>query len=301
MAKRGVVAYAWLAVGAALATIVIKTAAYLITDSVGLLSDALESVVNLVSALLAVSVLRIAEQGPDSEHNYGHEKAEYFSSGVEGALILLAAAVVAALAVQRFFEPHLLERLNLGILFSLGASVLNLVVARILIRAGRRRKSIALEADGHHLMSDVWTSVGVLAGLAGVALTGRQWLDPLAALVVAAHIGWVGSRLVQRSVHGLMDRALSPARVQAVTDILTSYREMGVRYHALRTRRAGARSFVSVHIMVPGRWSVQKGHDLLEEIESRIRRQVPSASVFTHLEPVEDPLSQADVELDRDG
>ncbi|HSR69558.1 MAG TPA: cation diffusion facilitator family transporter [Acidobacteriota bacterium] len=300
MANRGVVAYGWLAVAAAVATIIIKTAAYLITGSVGLLSDALESVINLVSALLAVSVLRIAEQAPDREHNYGHEKAEYFSSGAEGALILLAAAGVAGVAVERFIDPRMLMRLNLGILFSLAASVLNLVVARILIRTGRRRQSIALEADGHHLMSDVWTSAGVLAGLAGVALTGYQWLDPLAALVVAAHIGWVGSKLVLRSVHGLMDRALSPSTVGQVVEILRSYRPLGVRYHALRTRQAGARNFVSVHIMVPGRWSVQKGHDLLEEIESRIRQEVPCTSVFTHLEPVEDPVSQADVDLDRD-
>lgn len=277
----------------------LKTGAYFITRSVGLLSDALESGVNLSAALLALFVLTVVAQPPDEEHAYGHEKAEYFSSGVEGALILIAALVTAYNAVERLLNPLPLEQLNLGLAIALVASVINFVVARVLLRVGREARSVALEADGVHLMTDVWTSGAVLLGVGLVALTGLSSLDPLIALGAAAHIGWSGVRLVRRSALGLMDTALEPELVEKVEQVLEQHRAKGVEYHALRTRQAGARSFVSLHVQVPGDWSVQQGHDLMERIEGQIRAVVPSAVVFTHIEPLEDPRSWRDEQLDR--
>ncbi len=277
----------------------LKSGAYFITRSVGLLSDALESGVNLSAALLALFVLTVVAQPPDEEHAYGHEKAEYFSSGVEGALILIAALVTAYNAVERLLNPVPLEQLNLGLAIALVASVINFIVARVLLRVGREARSVALEADGMHLMTDVWTSGAVLLGVGLVALTGWSSLDPLIALGAAAHIGWSGVRLVRRSALGLMDTALEPELVEKVEQVLEQHRAKGVEYHALRTRQAGARSFVSLHVQVPGDWSVQHGHDLMERIEGQIRAVVPSAVVFTHIEPLEDPRSWRDEQLDR--
>lgn len=277
----------------------LKTGAYFITRSVGLLSDALESGVNLSAALLALFVLTVVAQPPDEEHAFGHEKAEYFSSGVEGALILIAALVTAYNAVERLLNPVPLEQLNLGLAIAFVASVINFIVARVLLRVGREARSVALEADGVHLMTDVWTSAAVLLGVGLVALTGWSSLDPLIALGAAAHIGWSGVRLVRRSALGLMDTALEPELVEKVEQVLEQHRAKGVEYHALRTRQAGARSFVSLHVQVPGDWSVQQGHDLMERIEGQIRAVVPSAVVFTHIEPLEDPRSWRDEQLDR--
>lgn len=291
--------YAWLSIGAAILTIAVKTGAYGITRSVGLLSDAIESGVNLVAAITALAAINVGSRPPDEEHAYGHGKVEYLSSGAEGALIMAASVFITVSAIQRLLLRQPLGRLDLGLLLSLSASIVNLLVARILIRKGKQHSSVALEADGRHLMTDVWTSAGVLAGLGAVALTGWEILDPLIGLAVAAQIAWTGWGLVRRSALGLIDSALPIAQLNEVQSILSGYASQGVHYHALRTRQAGARSFISFHIQVPGDWSVQRGHDLLEIIEDEVRRVVPSATVFTHLEPLEDPRSWVDQGLDR--
>jgi cation diffusion facilitator family transporter len=293
------VRYAWIAVAAALATIALKSTAWLLTGSVGLLSDAAESVVNLVAALIAVVVLHWAEAPADEEHPYGHSKAEYFGAGVEGVLILLAAVTIAWTAIGRLIDPVPLENLGVGLLVSMAAAAINLVVALLLIRVGTRHKSITLEADGRHLLTDVWTSVGVVVGVGLVALTGWERLDPVVALAVAANILVSGSILIRRSSGGLMDRALPADELAAVHAVITEYEAQGIRHHALRTRRAGRRAFVSLHVLVPGHWSVQRGHDLLERLEADIVEALPGSSVFTHLEPIEDPISYDDAELDR--
>ncbi len=298
--RRSLTRYAWLSIAAAIATISLKGTAYLLTGSVGLLSDAVESLINLAAALLALAVLTVAAHPPDEEHQHGHEKAEYFSSGVEGTLIVLAAAVIAVAAVGRLIHPHPLEKAGIGLAISTVASVINFVVARVLFAIGRRYESITLEADARHLMVDVWTSAGVILGVTMVALTGWQRLDPLVALAVAVNIVFAGQHLVRRSVHGLLDVALPAAEHVAVDRIVAKYRARGVDFHAIRTRQAGARRFVSMHVLVPGDWTVQHGHQLLEEIEQEVRAALPNCSVLTHLEPVEDPASFADMGLDRE-
>ena len=291
--------YAWLSIGAALLTMAIKGAAYLVSGSVGLLSDALESGVNLASALMALAVLSVVARPPDEEHAYGHGKAEYFSSGVEGTLIVIAAATIAVAAIRRLLSPVPLSNIALGLAIATFASLINLVAARILLGAGRKFRSIALEADAQHLMTDVWSSAAILAGMAVVTISKWQILDPLVALFVAGRIAWVGVILVRRSTLGLMDTALPQPELEAITAILETHASKGVRYHALRSRQAGARYFVSMHVQVPGKWTVQRGHNFLEKIESEIRQAVPNVTVFTHIEPIEDPLSWEDEQLDR--
>jgi cation diffusion facilitator family transporter len=291
--------YAWLSIGAAILTMGIKAAAYLLTFSVGLLSDALESGVNFVAAFSLLAALRIRSRPPDEGHAYGHEKVEYLSSGAEGALIIIAAISIVITSVQRLLNEVPIQRLDLGLGLSFTASLINLIVAQILIRTGRRHHSIALEADGHHLMTDFWTSTSILVGVGAVALTGRQILDPLVALAAAGYIGWTGFNLVRQSTFGLIDSALPSSEVQKIVHVLEDHTNQEVSYHALRTRQAGSRNFVSVQIQVPGDWSVQRGHDLLEDIERDIRRVLPSTTVFTHIEPLEDVRSWMDESLDR--
>ena len=291
--------FAWLSIAAAIATIALKTLAWWLTGSVGLLSDALESVVNLAAALLALSMLRLAASPPDEEHPYGFSKAEYFAAGIEGALIVLAAAGILFTAIPRLLQPEPLEAPLLGLSVSAAASLINLGAAVVLLRAGKKHGSITLEADGRHLMTDVWTSVGVIAGVALVFATGWLRLDPLVALAVAVHIIWTGLGLVRRSASGLLDAAIPQADRDAIQRVLEEYSKQGVNFHAVRTRRAAARRFVSFHLLVPDRWSVSRAHRLSEEIEARIRLAVPSASVFTHIEPISDPASYEDQELDR--
>jgi cation diffusion facilitator family transporter len=291
--------FAWLSIAAAIATIGLKLAAWRLTGSVGLLSDALESFVNLAAALMALAMITVAARPPDDAHAFGYGKAEYFASGVEGALILLAAVAIGWAAVGRLLEPQPIERAGLGLGLSLVASLGNLAVGRLLIATGRRHHSIALEADGHHLMTDVWTSAGVLAGIGLVALTGWLPLDPLVALAVAAQIVWMGVTLLRRSWKGLLDASLSAEELAALDAVLGRHRSDEVRFHAIRTRQAGARRFVSMHVLVPGAWTVSRGHDLLERIEDDVRRAIPNANVSTHLEALEDPASFQDEALDR--
>jgi cation diffusion facilitator family transporter len=292
--------FAWLSIAAAVATITLKTLAWWLTGSVGLLSDALESLVNLVAALLVLLMLRLAAAPPDDHYPHGLSKAEYLSAGIEGALIVLAAAGILFTAIPRLVAPEPLEAPFLGLGISFVASLINLGAALVLIRAGKRYDSITLEADGKHLMTDVWTSAGVIVGVALVFFTGWLRLDPLVALAVALHIVWTGVGLVRRSVVGLLDAAIVPGEQAEVTKIFKEYeRRYAVKFHAFRTRRAGVRRFISFHLLVPDDWSVQRAHQLSEEIEERIRSLVPNSAILVHIEPISDPASYDDESLDR--
>ncbi|MBD2177259.1 cation transporter [Pseudanabaena sp. FACHB-1998] len=289
--------YAFISIGAAILTIALKLGAYLLTNSVGFLSDALESGVNLVAAMGAVWALTYAAKPPDEEHAFGHSKAEYFSSGFEGALILVAAISIAIAAIPRLAHPEPLEKIGLGLGLSILASIVNGVVALILLKAGKRLHSITLRADAHHLLTDVWTSVGVILGLLLVSVTGWLILDPLIALIVAANIVWTGLKLIQESGSALLDASIPLEERQMINEILSPYDRQKVQFHAIRTRMAGNRRFVSFHILVPGSWTIQQGHDLCEEVETSICAAIPNINVFTHLEPLEDPKSWTDQDL----
>jgi cation diffusion facilitator family transporter len=291
--------YAALSISAALLTMAIKFAAYLLTGSVGLLSDAAESLVNLAAALIAFWALGLAARPPDEEHAYGHTKAEYFSSGAEGALILLAAATIVYAAVPRLIHPQPIERPGLGLALAVVGAAINGGVGWILLTAGRRLRSISLEADAHHLFTDVWTTAAVIVAVFLVVITGVERLDPIIALLVAANIIWTGVKLLRQTGLGLLDSALPAADQAHITSALAPYREQGIEFHALRTRQSGVRRFISMHVLVPGDWSVQRGHDLCERIEDDIRQALPESTVFTHLEPREDPRAWADQGLDR--
>ncbi len=293
--------YAVLSIAAAVLTIGLKFGAYLLTGSVGLFSDAAESVVNLVAAVAALWALLYAARPPDEDHAFGHEKAEYFSSGLESALILLAAGWIGVTAWDRLMEPQPLQNVGLGLSVTLVAAALNGGVALVLMSAGQRLRSITLRADAQHLLTDVWTSIGVVVGIVMVQLTGWLVLDPLIGLLVAANILWTGVRLLRDTAQGLLDRVLPPEDQETITRVLSRYEEEGIRFHALRTRAAGPRRFVSMHVLVPGRWSVQRGHDLSEDIEKNLAEALQGNSTFfIHIEPSEDPVSFADQTLDRE-
>jgi cation diffusion facilitator family transporter len=291
--------FAWISIAAAVLTIGLKTIAYLLTGSVGLLSDALESLVNLIGALMALAMLTVAARPADEDHDYGHSKAEYFSSGVEGSLILVAAGSIIYTAIPRLLDPQPLEQVGIGLTVSAGASIVNLIAGLFILKAGKKHQSITLQANAHHLLTDVWTSIGVLAGVGLVSITGWERLDPVIALVVAGNIIWSGVKIVRVSVLGLMDTALPAEERDLICSVLDRYKAKGIQHHALRTRQSGARRFMSVHILVPDDWSVLKGHQLLETLEADIREALPGITVFTHLEPINDPISWDDTKLDR--
>lgn len=299
MERSSLTRYAWLSIAAAVTTIALKAGAYLLTGSVGLLSDAIESLINLVAAGMALGMLTIAARPPDESHLYGHGKAEYFSSIVEGVLILVAAAGIAYTAIQRLFDPQPLEQLGIGLGVSLAATIINFSVARILLHAGKKYRSITLEADSHHLMTDVWTSVAVIGGVAAVGLTGWLALDSLVAIAVAANIVWTAIQLLRRSVAGLMDASLPLEDIQAIEDALAPHRARGIDFHALLTRQGAARRFVSVHVLLPGQMTVHDAHHVAEDIEADIRKALPDSVVITHLEPVDDEISLHDIPIDR--
>lgn len=286
--------YAWLSVATSVVTIALKFGAYLVTGSVGLLSDAVEAVVNIVAALVALGVLTYAAAKPDREHNFGHEKAEYFSSGIEGTLIFVAAAGIVWTAIPRLLAPQPIEQLGLGLVLSVLAAAANAACAWVMMRAAREHRSITLEADAKHLFTDVWTTGGVLVGVGLVELTGWLRLDALIAMAVAIQILWTGWHLVYRSFGGLMDRAMPDEERAIIVGVLETLKANGGDYHALRTRVAGAKSFVDVHVLVPGSMSVQAGHDLVEKLENEIVQRLPHTEVLTHLEPLEDPRSWDD-------
>ncbi len=300
IAARGVLRrYALLSIAVALLTMALKGIAYVTTDSVGLLSDALESLVNLGAALLALLSLHVSARPPDDGHAFGHDKVEFFAAGLEGALVLLAAIGIAWAAIARFFSPVALQDIGLGSALAVCAALANGAAGYAIRKVGREHGSPTLEADGEHLLSDVWTTAAVLAGLVLVRLTGYVALDPLVALVMAAVIVRTGLRLILRSVGGLMDEALPEAEQQAMHAVLGRYQAHGMDYHALRTRRSGARRFASVHILVPDTWTVAEGHALCEALEADLRAAVPALSIITHLEPLGDPVALQDIPLDR--
>lgn len=292
--------FAYLSIAAALATIMLKLLAWYLTNSVGLLSDALESCVNLVAAVVALFMIMLTEKPADEEHAFGHNKAEYFSSAIEGGLIVLAAFSIIWSAIPRVLHPVPLENLGWGLFVAVGASGINLVVGLVLLRQGRKNNSMILEADGKHLMTDVYTSAGVLVGIALVKITGWLVLDALVAIGVAINILWTGYHLMHRSAQGLLDSAIPDADRVKVHALLEPLRQQGLDYHSLLTRQAGQRKFISVHILMPGLWTIQKGHDMIEKVEADIRALFDSpVTVFTHLEPIEDPLSMSDIGIDR--
>ena len=294
MKTRSPTFYAWLSVMTSAVTIGLKFSAYFLTHSVGLLSDAVEALVNIVAALVALAVLAYSAGAPDREHNFGHEKAQYFSSGIEGALVFVAAAAIIWTSVPRLLHPAALEQVTLGLTLSVLASFANAGCAWVMLKAARVHRSITLEADARHLLTDVWTTGGVVIGILLVEGTGILRLDPIIAIAVAIHILWTGFELMSRSFHGLMDRAIPDADRAVIVEVLEKLRHQGGDYHALRTRESGAKSFVDVHILVPGRMSVQEGHDLVENLENEIRSRLPHVEVLTHLEPLEDPRSWDD-------
>jgi len=286
--------YAWLSVATSIVVIVLKFGAYYVTGSVGLLSDAVESVVNIVAALVALWVLTYAAAKPDREHNFGHEKAQYFSSGIEGALIFVAAGAIVWSAIPRLINPQGLEQVGAGLALAFIATLANAGCAWIMLKAARTHRSITLEADARHLLTDVWTTLGVFIGVVLVHFTGWLRLDPLIAIVVAIQILWTGWSLIGRSFEGLMDRAVPDEDRAKIVEVLETLRHQGGDYHRLRTRIAGAKSFVDVHVLVPGSMTVQEGHDLAERLENEIVGKLPHVEVLTHLEPLEDPKSWDD-------
>ena len=294
--------WAYLSIAAAVATIALKSAAYFLTGSVGLLSDALESVVNLVAAVLALVALTVAARPADDTHHYGHGKAEYFSAGAEGVMIFVAAILIIVSAVQRLIHPQPLEELGIGLAITLVATAINGVVGLMVLRAGRAHRSITLVADGKHLLTDVWTSAGGIVGVGLVAITGWVPLDSLVAIGVAINILWTGYGLVHHALDGLMDHALPKAEVESVKGVLRTIAAEhpggDLEFHALQTREAGRERFVSMHVLVPGDWTVTQGHDLLEHVEEAVIAVLPDAHVHTHLEPREDPRSYEGTEGD---
>jgi len=286
--------YAWLSVATSIVTISLKFLAYYLTGSIGLPSDAVEAVVNIVAALVALGVLTYAAAAPDREHNFGHEKAQYFSSGIEGALIFVAAGAIVWVAIPRLLAPQPIDQIGIGVALSIAAALANAGCAWVLLRAAREHRSITLEADARHLLTDVWTTGGVVLGLLLVQWTGWLLLDPLVALAVAVQILWTGWTLMGRSFQGLMDRAVPDEDRAVIVEVLETLRHQGGDYHALRTRVSGAKSFVDVHVLVPGKMSVQQGHDLVERLENEIQARLPHVEVLTHLEPLEDPKSWDD-------
>lgn len=292
--------FIYLSIAAAVATIALKLFAYFLTGSVGLFSDALESGVNLIAAVVALFMITLAEKPADEEHAFGHHKAEYFSSAIEGGLIVLAAFSIIWAAVPRLIHPQPLENVGIGLLVSTGASVINLAVGLILIKNGRKNNSITLEADGKHLMTDVYTSVGVLIGIGIVKLTGWLVLDGIVAIGVALNIVWTGYQLMRRSASGLLDSSLPEDERSVIIDALKPYNDQEIEYHSLMTRQSGQRKFISLHLLVPGQWSIQLGHDYAENVEKDIRDLFDApVTVFTHLEPKEDPVSMHDIGIDR--
>lgn len=292
--------YAWLSIGAAVITMALKGSAFWLTQSSGLFSDALESGVNLATALAALIILRIAARPADDKHHFGHGKAEYFGSAFEGAMIMAAAGGIGMNAWHHLSTPHELVNLDTGFAITGVATLINLMVARSLIKTGKKYHSIVLEADGRHLMSDVWSSLGVVAGVAIADMTDLLWMDPAVAVLVAINIIWAGFQLISRSVSGLLDSTLPTAENRRIRALLADFREDGIHFHDMRTRQSGSQRFMTVHLLVPGNWSVQIAHDHAERIENRIQQEIPNLVVITHIEPIEDPVSFAHPEPYKD-
>ncbi|MFN8411748.1 MAG: cation diffusion facilitator family transporter [Anaerolineales bacterium] len=289
--------FAWLSIAASLVTLVLKSVAYLLTGSVGLLSDAIETIANLAAAVMALGMLTIAARPADDNHTFGHSKAEYFASVVEGALILAAAFGIISTAIGRLLNPQPLEQLGVGLVVSALASGINFFVAQTLLKVGKRENSITLEADAHHLMTDVWTSAGVIVGVGLVALTGWEALDSIIAIIMGLNITWTAIQLIRRSVSGLMDSAISASDLKTIENIMNEYYKQGVEFHALRTRQSASRRFVNVHVLVPGNWTVREAHRVADKFEHDVCRSLPETVINTHIEPKEDEISLQDINV----
>ncbi len=292
--RRDLSAFAWLSIAAAILTIGLKAGAWALTGSVGLLSDAAESVVNLVAAVVALIALKVAARPADKNHHFGHSKAEYFSAAVEGVMIFVAAVFILISATYRFVHPAPLEQLGIGIAISVVASAINGAVAFVLLRAGRQHRSATLTADGKHLLTDVWTSAGVVLGVGLVALTGWERLDPIVAFAVGVNIIVTGWKLLAESVAGLMDVSWSKEDNARLAEVVRGHLSDDVDVHALRTREAGHARYVEMHVLVPGEWTVLAGHDVVEEIEQAVMAEFEGCQVTIHLEPREDPRAYGD-------
>ncbi|QTI67718.1 cation diffusion facilitator family transporter [Gordonia polyisoprenivorans] len=298
MARGDLTRYALLSIVTAIVVIIMKLLAWRVSGSVGLLSDALESLVNLAAAVAAFLALRVVARPADAEHNFGHSKAEYFSAVFEGVLIIAAAVAIVVAAAERLAHPAELDSVGLGLVISVVATVLNGAVAVLLLRAGKRYRSMTLEADGKHLLTDVWTTVGVVVGVFLVMVTGWQPLDSIVAILVAINIVFVGGRLVWRSGDGLLDAALPAADLVKISGVLDRFRSEKVDFHDIRTREAGHERFVQLHMLVPGEWTIDRAHDLVEAVEDELHATLDHLRVTIHLEPIDDPRAYEPWRLD---
>ena len=288
MQKKSIAHIVWFSIIASVLTISIKSTAYFITGSVGFMSDAMESFINLIAGIIAFISLTIAARPADTKHPFGHNKAEYFSSIIEGTLIVLAAVGIIYTAINRLYHPQPLEELNIGIVLSVLATLINLGTSRILLHYGKKHNSITLEADAHHLMTDVWTTVGIIVGILMVKITNWQILDPIMAIVVGISIIYTGSKLIIRSTDGLMDSKISEKELIQIRQLLDRYQTDGIEYHALYTRQAASKRFISFHLLFPGDDTVYKAHEITKLIEADIAIEFPYSDVFIHIEPLND-------------
>jgi cation diffusion facilitator family transporter len=289
--KKMPINFIWISIAASVATIVLKSWAYVITGSIGLFSDAIESFINLAAGIMALIMLYISAAPPDRKHPFGHNKAEYFSSVTEGILILIAAIAIGVAAIERLLVPQPIGELGTGLLISAAASMINLVVGMILVAGGKKYRSIILEADGKHLLTDVWTTAGVLVALMLVNVTGWIILDPIIAIIVAMNIVYTGIKLIIRSVSGLMDSSLSDEDETRIRSILDTYGSNGLKYHSLYTRMAASKNFIYLHLLMPGDWPIDRGHEMTKAVEHKIHAQIENSEIFIHMEPLDDPDS----------
>lgn len=295
--KKSIASIVWFSIIASILTISIKSLAYYFTGSVGFLSDAMESFINLAAGIVAFAMLTIASRPPDKEHPFGHDKAEYFSSLIEGVLIVLAALGIIYTAVNRIYNPQPLEELNIGMALSIFATLINFVTARILMYYSKKHNSITLEADSHHLMADVWTTIGIILGILLVKITDWQILDPVMAIIVAISIIYTGAKLIIRSSNGLMDKKLDDKELIIIKQILERYKVIGFDYHALYTRQAASKKFITFHLLIPDDLSINKAHEYSKIIEREITIEFPNTDILIHLEPLNDPDSLDDLLL----
>jgi len=289
--KKSLIAYTYLSISTALVTISLKLIAYFLTQSVGLLSDAIESLVNLMAAIIAFLAIRLAEKPADKKHPYGHSKAEYFSSVAEGIFIFLAALAIIFSAINRMIYPKMIEQVSIGLLISSAATLINFLVGKKLISVGQKYQSITLEADGHHLLTDVWTSAGVITAIFLVDKTKILILDPLVAILVALNILLTGSNLIRRSLSGFMDEALDKNDLSKIDKIFQKYQKKGLIFHAIKSRQSGQKKFLSFHALFPKSYSIKKAHDLVDKIEKELKRKVFNLQIESHLEPKNDKKS----------
>lgn len=287
--RKSIASIMWISIVASVLTIGLKWFAFSITGSVGFMSDALESGINLLAAIVAFYSLTVAARPADIEHPFGHEKAEYFSSLAEGVLIIIAAFGIAYAAINRMYHPQPLESLGFGMLLSVGATLVNLITARILLYYSKKYNSITIEADARHLMTDVWTTVGIILGIFLVKLTGWQLLDPIMAILVALSIVYTGIKLVFRSMDGLMDSRVSEKDMILIREVLNAYKSDEIDYHALYTRRASAKQFITFHLLFPGEYTVHQAHEVTKKVEADLKLKLPLADIFIHVEPLNDP------------